>query len=279
MSETPTYKPVQLGVPGGAGGFLAIAAVLALFLLYNTAFVTVGAGERGVVFSKFGGVKEHVLGEGLHFKMPFFEEVITVDVKVQKVQPRAEASSRDLQTVTSTVAINFHVDPLKVAVVYQEVGLEFGSRIIDPAVQEAVKAVTAQYSAEELITQRSKVRDDIKEILRKRLAGFHILMDEFSIVAFDFSREFNAAIEAKQTAEQNALKASRDLDRIRVEAEQKVTQAQAEADAQRLQAQTITADILSLRAIEKWDGHLPQVVGGDGAVPFLNIGDLKSSKR
>ncbi|MBI5137322.1 MAG: prohibitin family protein [Nitrospirae bacterium] len=273
-----TYKPASLG-PAGPAGLIAIGVAILLFLVYNFAFETVGAGERGVVFSKFGGVQKQVLGEGLHFKIPFIEDIIPVDVKVQKSQTRAEASSKDLQTVSSIFAINYHVDPAQVHVVFQDVGVDFKSRIIDPAVQEAGKAVTAQYSAEELITKRPGVRNDIKAILKDRLLDFHIVLDEFSIVAFEFSPEFDAAIESKQTAEQNALKASRDLERIKVEAEQKVTQAKAEAEAQRLQAQTITPNILTLRAIEKWDGKMPTVVGGDGGVPFINVGELRDAKR
>lgn len=273
-----TYKPASLG-PAGPAGLIAIGVAILLFLVYNFAFQTVGAGERGVVFSKFGGVQQQVLGEGLHFKIPFIEDIIPVDVKVQKSQTRAEASSKDLQTVSSIFAINYHVDPAQVHVVFQDVGVDFKSRIIDPAVQEAVKAVTAQYSAEELITKRPGVRNDIKAILKDRLLDFHIVLDEFSIVAFEFSPEFDAAIESKQTAEQNALKASRDLERIKVEAEQKITQAKAEAEAQRLQALTITPNILTLRAIEKWDGKMPTVVGGDGGVPFINVGDLQGAKR
>ncbi len=275
--DNQSYKPASLG-PNSPAGFVLIGVALLIFVAYNFAFETVGAGERGVVFSKFGGVQDMVLDEGLHFKVPFVEDIIPVDVKVQKSQTRAEASSKDLQTVSSIFAINYHIDPSKVHVVYQDIGIDFKSRIIDPAVQEAVKAVTAQYSAEELITKRPQVRNDIKDMLRDRLSEFNIMLDQFSIVAFEFSPQFNAAIESKQTAEQNALKARRDLERIKVEAEQKVTQAQAEADAQKLQAQTITPNILTLRAIEKWDGKMPAVVGGDGAVPFIDISELQKGR-
>jgi regulator of protease activity HflC (stomatin/prohibitin superfamily) len=276
--DNQNYKPTSLG-PNSPLGFVIIGIVMALFVIYNFAFETVGPGERGIVFSKFGGVSDHVLDEGIHFKIPFVEDIIPMDVKVQKSQTRAEASSKDLQTVSSIFAINYHVDATKVHVVFQEIGVDFKSRIIDPAVQEAVKAITAQYSAEELITKRPQVRNDIKDMLKVRLIEFDIILDQFSIVAFEFSPQFNAAIEAKQTAEQNALKATRDLERIKVEAEQKVTQAQAEADAQKIQALTITPAILNLRAIEKWDGHLPMVMGGDGATPFIDLNNLQNVRR
>jgi regulator of protease activity HflC (stomatin/prohibitin superfamily) len=260
---------------GGNTIKLLIAAIIGVFLL-SSSFAIVGAGERGVVFSKLGGVKQLILGEGLRFKIPFLEDIIKVDVKVQKSQTDATAASKDLQTVSSTIALNFHIDPGKVNVVYQELGLFFKERMIDPAVQESVKAVTALFTAEELITRRSEVSDKIKENMTTRLLDFNIIVDGFNIIDFSFSRGFNDAIEAKQTAEQNALKAKRDLDRIKIEAEQKITQARAEAEGQRLQRETISPTILQLRAIEKWDGKFPQVIGG--AMPFIDIGSLTPRK-
>jgi regulator of protease activity HflC (stomatin/prohibitin superfamily) len=252
---------------------ITIAVVIGVFMIMASSFQVVGAGERGVLFSKLSGVKDVQLGEGLHFKIPYFEEILTIDVKVQKSQTDARAASKDLQNVSSTIAVNFHIDPSRAHKVYQEIGLSFKERVIDPAVQEAVKSVTAHFTAEELITRRSEVKDAIKASLSERLKQFNIMVDEFSIVNFDFSHEFNAAIEAKQTAEQSALKAKRDLDRIKIEAEQRITQARAEAEAQRLQRETLTPIMLQLRAIDKWDGKLPQVSGG--ATPFIDISTLK----
>ncbi|MBI3607268.1 MAG: prohibitin family protein [Nitrospirae bacterium] len=249
-----------------------VVVVLALMLI-SASFQVIGAGERGVLFSKLSGVKDIDLGEGLHFKIPFIEEIIPIDVKVQKSQTDARAASKDLQNVSSTIAVNFHIDPSRAQKVYQEIGLSFKERVIDPAVQEAVKSVTAHFTAEELITRRPEVKDEIKASLAERLKQFNIMVDEFSIVNFDFSHEFNSAIEAKQTAEQSALKARRDLDRIKIEAEQRITQARAEAEGQRLQRETLTPILLQLRAIEKWDGKLPQVSGG--ATPFIDISSMK----
>ena len=158
--------------------------------------------------------------------------------------------------------------------IYQEVGTLYKERLIDPSVQEAVKAATAQFTAEELITRRAEVSSLIKEMLAERLVPRNIVVDEFNIVDFNFSDVFNQAIEAKQTAEQEALKAQRDLERIKIEAEQKVTAATAEADSQRLQRETITESLLQLRAIEKWDGVLPQVTGG--AVPFIDLNAISA---
>ncbi len=256
-------------------GFI-ISVILGLFaiVLITSSFETVGPGEKGVVFSRFGGIQDRILDEGLQFKIPFVEYIIPVDVRVQKAQTDSTASSKDLQTVSSTIAVNYHIDPGKVNVVYQKIGVYFKDRVIDPAVQESVKSATAKYTAEELITKREEVKNMIKENLRERLTQFHILVDELNIIDFTFSKSFNDAIEDKQTAEQLVLKAKQDLARIQVEAQQKVATAEAEAKSQKLQSITITKNILQLRAIEKWDGKLPQVTGG-GAMPFIDINAMR----
>jgi len=143
-----------------------------------------------------------------------------------------------------------------------------------------VKAITARYNAVELITQREKVRDEIKGLLKSRLLNYNIVVDDFSIVNFKFSKQFEQAIEAKQTAEQFALKAQRDLERIKIEADQKMASAKAEAESLRLQKENVTPQLLKLRqieasikAIEKWDGHLPKI--SSGAIPFIDMKSLE----
>jgi len=258
---------------------LIIIGMTLLFLIILKPWVQIGAGERGVVLN-FGAVKPTVLGEGLHFRVPLQQQITIMDVKVQKASTDASASSSDLQEVSSTVAINYHIIPDKANIVYQSIGTEFKERIIDPAVQEVVKAVSARYTAENLITKRSAVSDAMKSTLTERLLEYNIAVDAFSIVEFSFSKIFMDAIESKQTAEQLALKAQRDLERIKIEAEQKITSAKAEAEALRLQRANISIDLIELRrieanikAIEKWNGILPQVTGS-GAVPFIGVGDI-----
>ncbi|OGW30950.1 MAG: HflC protein [Nitrospirae bacterium GWF2_44_13] len=257
---------------------LIIGAILVFFMFLNP-WVQVGAGQRGIVLN-FGAVQKDVLGEGLHFRVPVMQKVALMDVKVQKSLTNAAASSSDLQEVSSEVALNYHVIPDKANIVYQSIGIQFKERIIDPAVQEVVKAVTAKYSAEELITKRPAVSEAMRANLAERLMAHNIAVDAFSIVGFSFSKIFMEAIESKQTAEQLALKSKRDLDRIKIEAEQKVTTAKAEAEGLRLQKTNISPDLIelrkidaNLRAIEKWNGILPQVTGG-GAVPFIGVGDI-----
>lgn len=255
-----------------------IGAILVIFLFLNP-WVQIGAGERGVLLN-FGAVQQDVLGEGLHFIVPIMQKVARIDVKVQKATTDAAAASSNLQDVNSTVAINYHIIPDKANVVYQTIGIGFKERIIDPAVQEVVKAVSAKYSAEELITKRESVSNAMKANLTERLLAHNIAVDAFSIVGFSFSKIFMEAIESKQTAEQLALKANRDLERIKIEAEQKVTAAKAEAESLRLQRANISPDLIELRkieanmkAIDKWNGILPQVTGS-GAMPFIGVGDI-----
>lgn len=242
--------------------------LLGLMILFGS-LGTVRAGERGVKlrFNKVVGTVD----EGLYIKLPFFEKVKRVDVKVQKEQVVASAASKDLQTVTSQVALNFHLDAERVAEIYREVGLSFKDRIIDPAIQESVKASTAKFTAEELITKREIVKEDIKLHLKDRLDNRGILVDELNIIDFDFSAQFNKAIELKVTAEQEALAAKNKLEQIKFEAEQVVVSAQGRAKALQIESDAIrsNAQILELRAIEKWDGKLPQVTSG--AIPFINI--------
>jgi regulator of protease activity HflC (stomatin/prohibitin superfamily) len=256
--------------------FGAIAALI--IILFLNPFVTVGAGERGVVLN-FGAVQPVVLGEGIHFRVPIMQQVIKMDVTIHKSQTDAESVSKDLQDTKSTIAVNYHILPEKANWIYQNIRQEYKERIIDPAVQEVVKAITARYTAVDLITQREKVRSEIKDMLRSRLLTYDIVVDDFSIVNFKFSQQFEQAIEAKQTAEQLALKAQRDLERIKIEAEQKVASAKAEAEALRLQKENVTPQLVKLRqieasikAIDKWDGHLPKI--NSGAVPFLDVRSL-----
>ncbi|NCO68365.1 MAG: HflC protein [Nitrospirae bacterium CG_4_10_14_0_8_um_filter_41_23] len=258
---------------------LIIVAILVFFLFLHP-WVQIGAGERGIVLN-FGAVQKDVFGEGLHFRIPIMQKIVRVDVKVQKAVTDAVSGSADLQDVTSSVALNYHIIPDKANVVYQTLGVEFKERIIDPAIQEVMKAVSAKYTAEELITKRAAVSEAMRGNLAERLLAYNIAVDAFSIVSFSFSKVFAEAIEAKQAAEQLALKAKRDLDRIRIEAEQKITAAKAEAESLRLQRANISPDLIELRkieanlkAIDKWNGILPQVTGG-GAVPFIGVGEIQ----
>ncbi|MFT5351802.1 MAG: regulator of protease activity HflC (stomatin/prohibitin superfamily) [Gammaproteobacteria bacterium] len=261
-----------------------LPSILVIIVLFAfRPWVQIGAGERGIVLN-FGAVQDVVLGEGLHFKIPVVQTVVLMDVRIHKTKTDSESSSSDLQDVDLSVALNYHIIPEEANLVYQTIGLQFKERIIDPAIQEVMKAVTARYTAEELITKRPAVSREMQEGLTNRLLASNISVDAFSIINFRFSETFTEAIEAKQTAEQNALKAKRDLDRIKVEAEQTIAAATAEAEALRLQKMNISPDLIELRKIEanliaiaKWNGILPQVTGS-GAIPFIGVDDVIKNK-
>jgi regulator of protease activity HflC (stomatin/prohibitin superfamily) len=194
-----------------------------------------------------------------------------MDVRIQKDEIPASAASKDLQIVTSRIALNYHLDPDSVNKIWQEVGRNYNIRIIAPSIQEAVKAESAKFTAEELIIRREEVKEQIKANLTQRLLERSILVDEFNIIEFQFSKAFNEAIEAKVTAEQLKLKADRDLERIVIEAEQKVADAKGKAEAIRIEAVALRQNpqVVELRWIEKWDGKVPTYWGE--ASPFIGI--------
>jgi len=266
--DSVTYAPAGLKPKTVLAIVIAFVALIVLYWL--SPFGTVSAGVRGVHL-RFSAVTGKVFGEGLYFLIPLIESVQMMDIKIQKEEMRSDAASKDLQTVHSVVALNYHIDPDRVAQIYQQVGLQYKDRIIDPAMQEAIKASTAKFTAEELITKREMVRDDIKTQLRTRLKDRDILVDEFNIVNFEFSKVFNEAIEAKVTAEQQALAAKNKLEQIKFEAEQKVAEARGKAEAITIESNALRSNpqILELRALEKWNGTLPQVTSG--GVPFINL--------
>ena len=260
-------------------GIVAVAVLLVLLIM--NPFVKIDAGERGVMLN-FGAVQGDVLGEGLHLRIPIMQKIVKMDVKIQKSETRAEAASKDLQDIKSVIALNYHIIPEKANWVYQNIGIAFKERVIDPTVQESVKAVTARYTAVQLIGERENVSTAIKDALSQKLADYNLFVDGFSVIDFSFSKKFTDAIEAKQEAEQLALKAQRDLDRIKIEAEQKVAQAKAEAESLRLQKGQITKEMIELRKIEalreaisKWNGTVPNVLlSGGGASPLISLDGL-----
>ncbi len=255
-----------------AWGILLMVLVFIVGAIWPTG--TIGAGSRGVVLNwgaATGGVKE----PGLYFRIPFQQHVVEMNVQIQKEQVTAEAASHDLQTVHADVALNYHLNSDHVVDIYKSVGEDYKVKIIDPAIQEAVKAVTANYTAEELITKREQVRSDIKSSLTDKLSQRDLTVDEFNVINFDFSPQFNAAIESKVTAEQNALAAKNKLDQVQYEAQQRVAQADGEAKAIAIQAAAIQsqggASYVQLQAIQKWDGHLPTQMIPGSTVPFINL--------
>lgn len=255
---------------------LIVAAALVVVITAVSCFVVVPAGHTGVVMT-FGAVSDNVLAEGIHFKAPFVQSVAMMNNRTQKTETTGTASSKDLQIISYNVAVNYRVNNTASANLYQNIGMDYSNVIIVPAIQESIKAVTAQFTAEQLITERQSVGDQIKTALSEKIGNYGITVEIFNIVNFDFSAEFNAAVEAKQTAQQNALKAEQDLARIEVEAKQKVTQAEAEAESIRLiqEALSTSPDYVEYIKWSKWDGKLPSVMGDSSLL--IDVSDIAGS--
>ncbi len=254
-------------------GFYIAGGILFLFLAMTIRpFAIVNAGERGVLM-QFGKVQDKVLGEGLHPIMPIVTSVKRLNVRVQQNTFKSDAASKDLQTITTELAVNWHLDPLQVNKIFQQVGDEklIIDGIITPAVSEVLKAATAKKTAEEVITKRTELKEEIDNHLENRLASYGIIIDDVSLVNFSFSPEFSRAIESKQIAEQEAKQAEFIAQKATQEAQADINRAKGQAEAQRLQRLTLTPDLLQKQAIEKWDGRFPTVMSGNGALPLINI--------
>ncbi len=260
---------------------LAVAAII----LVASCCVVVPAGHSGVVMT-LGKVSDQVLAEGFHFKAPFVQQVEMISNKIQKKEVAANAVSKDLQTVNSNVAVNFRVSNASSASVFQNIGRGYEDVVLLPAVQESMKSVSAKYTAEELITKREAVSEETKDTLESKVQEYGIIIEKFNIVNFDFTDEFNAAIEAKQVAEQNLLKTKTEQEQALViaktEAEKKVLTAQAEADAIKVKAQaqaeanrqlsaSLNATLVEYQKVQKWDGKLPTATGGSAIIDTRDL--------
>ncbi|MEG4091520.1 prohibitin family protein [Microcoleus sp. Pol12B4] len=256
--------------------YLAVQLALLIFLLaiVSKFFVIVNAGERGVMM-QFGKVQEQVLGEGIHVILPTVYTVKNLTVRVQKQESSAEASSKDLQDVFTDVALNWHIIPEEANAIFQQIGdeKEVVARIIEPAVEEVLKAVMAKYTAEEIITKRGEVKAAVDDSLTLRLVTYHIAVDDISLVHVHFSERFSEAVEAKQIAEQEAKTGEFLALKAVKQAEAKVNLAKGEAEVQRLLRDNLTPELLERQAIEKWDGKLPLIMG-DGGKNLLDLRKL-----
>jgi len=272
----PDFRNLQIP-PGMGKKIVAIGVVIAaLIVIWQTAGI-VGAGQRGVLL-RFGAVTGDVKEEGLYFKIPFVDEVALMSTQIQKYTAPVGSSSKDLQVVTTEVTLNYQLDPGSVGETYRNLRQEYENRIIQPYIQEAVKSTTANFDAEQLITQRPEVKDKLQSLMTERLAPRGISVVQLSITDFQFSPTFQDSIEAKVKAVQQALEAENALKRVEFEAKQAITKAEAEAKGLELQKGQISAQLLELRrievqsrAVEKWNGTMPTTVTSGGPVPILDI--------
>ncbi|HDT15711.1 MAG TPA: prohibitin family protein [Firmicutes bacterium] len=237
------------------------AVIIALVILVVMAsIVIVQPGERGVVVN-LGAVSDEILDEGLHFRVPIVTVVKKLTVRIQKDILTARAATKDLQYIESGVIVNWKIDPEKTNRIYQTIGDErqIKDRVLQPAVEEVVKASTALRNAEMILVERADLKAEIERNLDDRLSKHGIIMLDVSLVNFEFSAEFNKAIEEKQIAEQEAKKAQFIADKAKMEAEAQVNIAKGESEAKRLINKELTQNILALEFYKKWDGKLPEV--------------------
>lgn len=244
-------------------------AIILIFLFFNSWFI-VEPWYNGFTVT-LGKINQTVYSDWLHLKTPIITNAVKYNIQTQKLEAVADASSKDLQTVSASIVVNYKYQENAVVTLYKNVGKEerVAEKIIQPAVQEVFKSVVAKYSAEQLITDRSKVSQDIETALNDRLKTYWIQIQAFNIVNFDFSKSFNDAIEAKVTAEQNALAEKNKLEKVKYEAEQKVVSAEAQAKAIEIQAKAIQnqwgKEYVQLKWIEKWNWQLPTTMAGEDA--------------
>jgi prohibitin 1 len=255
----------------------AIALVGILAVIGFNSFVVINPGEAGVV-SILGKAADGVLLEGIHFKPPLAGKVDIYDLTVQKFEVPAQSSTKDLQDLTASFAINFRLDPLQVVNIRRTQGTlqNIVSKIIAPQTQESFKIAAARRTVEESITKRDELKQDFDLALSNRLEKYGIIILDTSVVDLDFSPEFSKAVEEKQIAEQRAQRAVYVAQEAQQEAEATINRAKGQAEAQRLLRETLTAELLQKQAIDKWDGKFPQVMGGNGALPFINIDTNKT---
>ena len=262
----------------------AVAGAAALIVAFNS-FTIVPAGHTGVVLT-MGEVSKTSYDAGFHLKAPFVQKVEPVSNKIQVYETPASAVSKDLQTVSSNIAVNYRLVAASTPKMYEEVGTDYKTVLIAPVVQECMKSATAKYTAEQLITERQAVGDEVKAALDLKLNDYGIFIEKFNIVNFDFSEEFNSAIEAKQVAEQNLLKTETEQKLVRViaqtdadkkviaakaEAEAILAEAQAQADANKLLEESLTDKVIAYNQIQRWNGVMPKVTSGNSNGLLINV--------
>ena len=255
---------------------LTIFVVILAIIFLGSSFVVIPAGHTGVALT-FGKVEDVVLQEGLHFKVPFVQKIVVVDNRIVKLDVNTEAFSKDLQTITTVVAVNYHVGKENSQTLYKNVGMGFEEVLITPAVNEVLKAVTAKYTAVELVSSRAEVSMLLDEGLNEKMNAYGIFINELNIINWDFSEEYINAVEAKQVAEQNLIKTRTEQEQALViantEAQKRVIAAEAEAneikvlaqanaESNRIITESISELLIKYQTVAKWDGKLPTVMAG-----------------
>ena len=278
-------------------GTLIVLLIIAIagITLVTTATIRVPSGYKGVLLT-WGKVEDTILQEGLNFKVPFTQSVELMNVQIQKAESTEATATKDLQEVSTTVAVNYRLDPLAVNEIYKDLRQDYTNRVIKPNIEESLKATTAIFRAEELVTKRAEVKQTFDEILAERLSIFNIQVVSVSLTDFQFSPSFSAAIDAKVTAEQQALVSKNELEKIRYEAQQQIIQAEAaknatirraegdalaqiidaNATAQSIEIITskMTEEYIDYLWLIQWDGKLPMVYTRDENGLIIDISEF-----
>lgn len=269
---------------------IALLVIVIVIAVAASTITIVRPGHTGVIVT-LGKVEEGVLQEGIHVKIPFVQSVVMIDNRITKLEVDTEAFSSDLQTVETTLAINYRVDPAKSYSIYKNIGDDYANVLVTPAVNEVLKATTSQYTAEESVTNRTLISTGLVEGLNRKLNGIGLYVTDVNIVNFEFSEAYITAIEEKQVAQQKLLKAETEkltaitnaeaeaeAVKIRAEADaeaRKIT-AQAEAEANLIISKSLTKDLIDYHTVDRWDGKLPTVTGGAGT--FIDVGAITGEK-
>lgn len=265
IKEDFSFDSKILGLP------FAALVLLIFFIVICNPFVMVGPGERGIKI-KLGEVEQESYGEGLHVIFPFVQKFKTMDVKTQRTAYTTSVYTKDIQQAKITYVLNFNVQPDKVNRLFQEVGLDYESKILIPVVEGTIKDIIGKWNAQDLIANREKATGDILEKLQVQLRDNYLNVTDFQMTEINYSEVFERAIESKVTAEQEALKAKNKTVQVQEEAKQKVIAAEAEARSMAIRAQALSQNksLVQYEAVQKWDGKMPQYMLG-GSMPFINV--------
>jgi regulator of protease activity HflC (stomatin/prohibitin superfamily) len=242
-----------------------IYGIIGAFIIITiiSSFQTIKSGEVGLKV-RFGKIVKTQLNEGFNLKIPYIEDIVVVNIKVQKIELKTESSSKDLQTIETNIAVNYRIESDKASSLYRTVGNNYESTVLDPAIKESIKSTIAKYTAAEVITERSDVSLKCMEELQAKVQKYGIVIDNFNITNLSFSPEYTKAIEEKQVAEQKLSKA-------KLEAEAKLVEAEATKKANDLMKQSLTDNLIAKEFIAKWDGKLPTTYAGENILGMFNI--------
>lgn len=258
---------------------IGIVAALAIIVILNC-FTIVEAGHTGVVVT-LGKVKEGVLQEGIHFKIPFIQQIVKIDNRIVKLEVETEAFSKDLQTVETVLAINYRVDTSKSYSIYKNIGANYETVLVTPAVNEVLKAITAKYTAEESVTNRVLISDGLVSGLNNKLNEIGLYVTDVNIINFEFSEAFITAIEEKQVAQQKLLKSETEkqtaIINAQANAETVRINAEAQAQANKILNESLSDRVIEYNKVQKWNGILPKVTGNGGSL--INFDSLEDAEK